>query len=172
MKIKIFPLFLIIIFLIIFLIFYKGLKNPNIYEPKVNLEKNIPIFTAKIFSTNNEINSEKIFVGDKFYLMNIWASWCVPCREEHVYLMNLSRHKNIEIIGLNYKDKYENAKNFLSKSNNPYNFIFLDKDGIIAIEWGAYGVPESFLIYKKEIIKKIIGPLDQNSLREIKKLIQ
>ncbi len=86
--------------------------------------------------------------------------------------MNLSRHKNIEIIGLNYKDKYENAKNFLSKSNNPYNFIFLDKDGIIAIEWGAYGVPESFLIYKKEIIKKIIGPLDQNSLREIKKLIQ
>ena len=172
MKIKIFPVFLIIIFLIIFLIFYKGLKNPNIYEPKVILEKNIPIFTAKIFSTNNEINSEKIFVGDKFYLMNIWASWCVPCREEHVYLMNLSRHKNIEIIGLNYKDKYENAKNFLSKSNNPYNFIFLDKDGTIAIEWGAYGVPESFLIYKKKIIKKVIGPLDQNSLREIKKLIQ
>ena len=172
MKIKIFPVFLIIIFLIIFLIFYKGLKNPNAYEPKTDLKKNIPIFTAKIFSTNNEINSEKIFVGDKFYLMNIWASWCVPCREEHEYLVNLSKNKNIEIIGLNYKDKYENAQNFLSKSNNPYNFIFLDKDGIIAIEWGAYGVPESFLIYKKEIIKKVIGPLDQNSLREIKKLIQ
>tara|TARA_B100000965_G_scaffold298376_1_gene256720 strand:+ start:98 stop:616 length:519 start_codon:yes stop_codon:yes gene_type:complete len=172
MKIKIFPIFFIIIFLIIFLIFYKGLKNPNIYEPKVNLEKNIPVFVAKIFSTNDKINSEKIFTDDKFYLMNIWASWCMPCREEHVYLMNLSTQKNIEIVGLNYKDKYENAKNFLNKSNNPYNFIFSDTNGTIAVEWGAYGVPESFLIYKNKIIKKIIGPIDQNSLLEIKKLIQ
>ena len=172
MKIKIFPIFFIIIFLIIFLILYKGLENPNVYEPKVDPEKNIPVFTAKIFSTNNKINSEKIFTGDKFYLMNIWASWCAPCRKEHAYLMNLSKQKNIEIIGLNYKDKYENAKNFLSKSNNPYSFIFLDKDGTIAIEWGAYGVPESFLIYKNKIIKKIIGPLDENLLLEIKKIIQ
>jgi len=172
MKIKIFPIFFIIIFLIIFLILYKGLENPNVYAPKVDPEKNIPVFTAKIFSTNNKINSEKIFTGDKFYLMNIWASWCAPCRKEHVYLMNLSKQKNIEIIGLNYKDKYENAKNFLSESNNPYSFIFLDKDGTIAIEWGAYGVPESFLIYKNKIIKKIIGPLDENLLLEIKKIIQ
>jgi len=172
MKIKFFPVFFIIIFLIIFLILYKGLKNPNIYAPKFVSEKNIPVFTGKIFSENNKINSEKIFSGDKFYLMNIWASWCAPCREEHPYLMNLSKQKNIEIIGLNYKDKYENAKNFLNKLNNPYNFIFLDKNGTIAIEWGAYGVPESFLIYKNKIIKKIIGPLDQNSLLEIKKLIQ
>ena len=172
MKIKIFPIFFIIIFLIIFLILYKGLENPNVYAPKVDPEKNIPVFTAKIFSTNNKINSEKIFNDDKFYLMNIWASWCAPCRKEHVYLMNLSKQKNIEIIGLNYKDKYENAKNFLSESNNPYSFIFLDKDGTIAIEWGAYGVPESFLIYKNKIIKKIIGPLDENLLLEIKKIIQ
>jgi cytochrome c biogenesis protein CcmG/thiol:disulfide interchange protein DsbE len=172
MKIKIFPIFFIIIFLIIFLILYKGLENPNVYAPKVDPEKNIPVFTAKIFSTNNKINSEKIFTGDKFYLMNIWASWCAPCRKEHAYLMNLSKQKNIEIIGLNYKDKYENAKNFLSESNNPYSFIFLDKDGTIAIEWGAYGVPESFLIYKNKIIKKIIGPLDENLLLEIKKIIQ
>jgi len=172
MKIKIFPIFFIIIFLIIFLILYKGLENPNVYAPKVDPEKNIPVFTAKIFSTNNKINSEKIFNDDKFYLMNIWASWCAPCRKEHAYLMNLSKQKNIEIIGLNYKDKYENAKNFLSESNNPYSFIFLDKDGTIAIEWGAYGVPESFLIYKNKIIKKIIGPLDENLLLEIKKIIQ
>ena len=172
MKIKIFSIFFVIFFSIIFLMFYKGLENSNIYEPKVNLEKNIPVFVAKIFSANEKINSEKIFNGDKFYLMNIWASWCVPCREEHVYLMNLSRQKNIKIIGLNYKDKYENAKNFLNESKNPYNFIFLDKDGTLAIEWGAYGVPESFLIYKNKIIKKIIGPIDQNSLLEIKKLIQ
>ena len=172
MKIKFFPVFFIIIFLIIFLILYKGLENPNVYAPKVDPEKNIPVFTAKIFSTNNKINSEKIFTGDKFYLMNIWASWCAPCRKEHAYLMNLSKQKNIEIIGLNYKDKYENAKNFLSKSNNPYSFIFLDKDGTIAIEWGAYGVPESFLIYNKKIIKKVVGPLNVNFVIEIKELIK
>ena len=172
MRIKFFPIISIIIFFIIFIIFYKGLQNSSIYTPTVNIQKKIPVFETKIFNTNDNINSDKIFDSKKFYIMNIWSSWCVPCREEHSFLMDLSSNNNIEIIGLNYKDKYENAKNFLSKSNNPYNFIFLDKDGIIAIEWGAYGVPESFLIYKKEIIKKIIGPLDQNSLREIKKLIQ
>ena len=56
--------------------------------------------------------------------MNIWASWCVPCREEHKYLMELSKEKNIQLIGLNYKDKYENAKNFLDELNNPYNYLF------------------------------------------------
>ena len=76
--------------------------------------------------------------------MNIWASWCVPCRDEHPFLMNLSDEKNIKIIGLNYKDNNENAKNFLSILNNPYDTILLDLDGTIAIEWGAYGVPESF----------------------------
>ena len=98
MKIKIFSIFFVIFFSIIFLMFYKGLENSNIYEPKVNLEKNIPVFVAKMFSTNKKINSEKIFAGDKFYLMNIWASWCAPCRKEHIYLINLSRQKNIEMF--------------------------------------------------------------------------
>ena len=172
MKIKIFPIFFIIIFLIIFLILYKGLENPNVYAPKVDPEKNIPVFTAKIFSTNNKINSEKIFTGDKFYLMNIWASWCAPCKNEHPFLMSLSNLKNIEIIGLNYKDDNDNAKKFLKELDNPYKIILSDEDGTIAIEWGAYGVPESFLIYKKKIIKKIIGPLNENSFLEIKKIIK
>ena len=172
MKIKIFPEFLIIIFLIIFLIFYKGLKNPNIYEPKVDLEKNIPIFTAKIFSTNNKVNSEKIFSGDKFYLMNIWASWCVPCREEHKYLMNLNKEKKIDIIGLNYKDDHQKAKEFLDVFKSPYKIILKDSDGTISIEWGAYGVPETFLIYDKKIVKKIIGPINENSILEIKEIIK
>ena len=104
--------------------------------------------------------------------MNIWASWCVPCKDEHPFLMNLSKKNYIEIVGLNYKDNNEKAKLFLKELDNPYNIIFSDKDGIIAIEWGAYGVPESFLIHDKKIIKKIIGPLDANSLKEIKKLIK
>ena len=86
--------------------------------------------------------------------------------------MNLGSQENIEIIGLNYKDKNQNAKKFLKEFNNPFKLIISDIDGTIAIEWGAIGVPESFLIYNKKIIKKIVGPLDENSLLEIKKIIQ
>ena len=172
MKIKILPIFLTIIFLIIFLIFYKGLQNPNIYTPKNVIQKDIPFFKVKIFDTNNQINSKEIFKSNKFYLMNIWASWCVPCREEHPFLINLSNQNNIEIIGLNYKDNNRNAKRFLNELGNPYNTILLDEDGTIAIEWGAYGVPETFLIYDNKIVEKITGPISESSFLKIKKLIE
>ena len=171
MRIKIFPLSLLIFFLIIFFIFYKSLQNSNIYVPKININKDIPNFDVKKVGENNIINSDEIFKNDKFYLMNIWSSWCMPCRDEHPFLMNLSKNKNIEIIGLNYKDKSENAKIFLEEMGNPYNIILLDDEGTISIEWGAYGVPETFLIYNKKVIKKIIGPIDEKILLEIKELI-
>tara|TARA_A100000164_G_C21899187_1_gene769599 strand:+ start:1049 stop:1567 length:519 start_codon:yes stop_codon:yes gene_type:complete len=172
MRIKILPLFLVISFLFIFFIFFKGLQNSNIYSPDINNEKDIPFFETKILNTNDKVNSKEIFISDKFYLLNVWASWCIPCKDEHPYLMDLSVQNNIEIIGLNYKDNDKNAKNFLKKMDNPYKVIFLDKDGTIAIEWGAYGVPESFLIYNKRVIKKIIGPLNKNSYSEIINLIK
>ena len=172
MKSKILPIFLTIIFLIIFFIFYKGLHNSNIYIPKTKIEKNIPSFRAKIFDSHDQINSDDIFENNKFYMMNIWASWCVPCREEHFFLMSLSSQKNLEIIGLNYKDNIENAKNFLKELDNPYTIILSDMDGTKAIEWGAYGVPETFLIYNKKIIKKIIGPINKTLFLEIKKIIK
>ncbi len=171
MRIKIFPLSLLIFFLIIFFIFFKSLQNSNIYVPKININKDIPNFDVKKVGENNIVNSDEIFKNDKFYLMNIWSSWCMPCRNEHPFLMNLSKNKNIEIIGLNYKDKSENAKIFLEEMGNPYNIILLDDEGMIAIEWGAYGVPETFLIYNKKVIKKIIGPIDEKILLEIKELI-
>lgn len=172
MKTKIIPTILIIFFVIIFFIFYKGLQTSNIYTPKNNIEKNIPYFKVKIFDTNDQISSKDIFKSNKFYLMNIWASWCLPCREEHAYLMKLSKKNNIEVIGLNYKDDNKKAKNFLFELDNPYKLIFSDKNGLIAIEWGAYGVPESFLIFENKIIKKFIGPITEDSFNEIKKLIQ
>ena len=97
MKIKIIPFFIIILFLVFFGVFFKGLKNSNIYVPSYNFEKEIPSFTVSLFDSNNEINSDKIFNENKYYLMNIWSSWCVPCREEHQYLMELSKVKNLEI---------------------------------------------------------------------------
>ena len=172
MKSKIFPIVLFIIFTIVFLVFYLGLKNSNIYTPEKNVEKNIPSFEVKKFASEDIINSNQIFNGDNYYLLNIWASWCVPCKTEHKYIMNLSKEKNIRIIGLNYKDSSKNAKNFLNELNNPYHLILSDQNGTIAIELGAYGVPESFLIYNDKILLKIIGPLNENLLFKIKKLIK
>ena len=172
MRNKIVVTSVIILFLVIFLIFYKGLQNSNIYTPNTNIKKDIPSFEIKIFDTNKIVNSESIFKNDKFYLINIWASWCVPCRDEHPFLMNLSKQKNVEMIGINYKDQTQNAKIFLKELGNPYKTIFLDKDGTIAIEWGAYGVPETFLIQNKKILKKIIGPINKETLLQIKKLIK
>jgi len=172
MRNKILPIILAAFFIIIFLVFYKGLQKPNIYTPKTNIEKDIPIFNARTLDINNQIDSKAIFKKNKFYLLNIWASWCNPCKDEHPFLMELKNKKNIEIIGLNYKDNKNSAKNFLKDYGNPYSTIFLDKDGVVSIEWGAYGVPETFLIYNKKIIKKIIGPIDRKSLIELKKLIK
>ena len=172
MKVKFFPIFLIIIFVIFFLIFYKGLQNSNIYTPNTLIKKNIPSFEAKTLRTNKKIDSKNLFKENEFYLINIWASWCIPCRDEHDFLIKLSNQKNVKIIGINYKDKNENAKNFLKELKSPYEVVLVDEDGTIAIEWGAYGVPESFLLYNKKIIKKIIGPLNKKSLFEIEKLIK
>ena len=172
MKSKTLPILIIIIFISIFFIFFKGLKNLNNYTPKSNSEKDIPSFKAKVFDTDNEMTSEEAFKNNEYYLMNIWASWCLPCRDEHTFLMKLSKQKSIEIVGLNYKDNDKKAKNFLEELDNPYKIILSDKDGTIAIEWGAYGVPETFIIYDKKIIKKIIGPINDELFLEIKRLIQ
>jgi len=172
MKIKILPISLVALFLIVFIIFFKGLKNSNIYVPNINLDKKIPFFSTELFDSNIKIHSNEIFVGDQFYLLNIWSSWCVPCRAEHVFLMDLGKEKNLKLVGLNYKDNVMNAKNFLRELNNPYEIILTDNNGLVAIEWGAYGVPETFLIHKKKIIKKIVGPLNSDSTFIIRGLIK
>ena len=86
--------------------------------------------------------------------------------------MNLNLVNKLNIIGMNYKDNLKNAESFLKELGNPYKKIFIDLDGTIAIEWGAYGVPESFLIINNEIIKKYIGPINQKLIDEIYLLIK
>ena len=171
MRIRIFYFLVFIFFIFVFVIFYRGLNNSNLYTPNTDI-KSIPEFTSETLIKKKSLNSKDIFNQKQFYLLNIWASWCAPCKTEHKYLMSLSKENNIKIIGLNYKDTSKNAKIFLNKLNNPYDLILSDQDGIVSIEWGAYGVPESFLIYKNNIIKKIIGPIDQKKLIEIKELIK
>ena len=173
MKTRIVPLIISVLFIIVFILFYQGLRNTSIYVPKANINKEIPNFTAKLFETSKEVSSLEIFKDNQFYLMNIWSSWCIPCRDEHIFLTDLSDEKNLNLVGLNYKDNIENAKSFLNDLGNPYDIIFLDPKGIIAIDWGAYGVPETYLINNKSklIIKKFIGPLDEKSFTQLSKII-
>ncbi len=171
MKKKIISFLIVSSLIFIFIIFYKGLNRSNFYKPKSEI-KNIPQFLAISFYSKKKIDSKNIFNTEKYYLLNIWASWCVPCRDEHPILFDLAKNEKLEIIGLNYKDKESNAQNFLDELGDPYEQILLDKDGTNAIEWGAIGVPETFLIYKNKVIKKFIGPLNQKSIKEIAQIIK
>jgi len=169
-----FIIFTIIMFVsFCFIVFYKSLNNSNTYIPKIRDKKNIPIFEAKDFNSNVYLNSEKIFEEDIFYIVNIWASWCVPCRTEHPLLMRLSKNKSIKLIGLNYKDNLNNAKDFINEFGNPYSQIIIDNDGTLSVEFGAYGVPETFVIDRnKKIIRKFVGPINQEIVDKIKQIIK
>ena len=172
MKNKLIPLSIFLVFIVIFIIFYKGLQNTNIYTPNTKSSFEIPSVSVKLFNSNEIVNTLEIFSSDKFYLLNIWSSWCVPCRQEHSILMELTKSDNLKLIGINYKDTIKNANNFLKELGNPYDNIIFDNKGTNAIEWGAYGVPESFLINNNKIIKKYIGPLNKGSIDEIKSFIK
>ena len=105
----------------------------------------------------------KQFAG-KVTLVNVFASWCVPCRDEHPVMMALARDKRFATTALNYKDKPENARRFLGDLGNPFQAIGVDERGRAAIDWGVYGVPETFLIGKDgRIAYKHIGPLTPDS---------
>ncbi len=110
-------------------------------------------------------------------LVNVWASWCAPCREEHPLLMALAQDARLQIIGMNHKDKAENAAQFLSSLGNPYDLIGADINGRASIEWGVYGVPETFLVGPDgTVVFKHTGPLSeeiitQELMPEIDKLV-
>ncbi len=100
-------------------------------------------------------------------LVNVWASWCGPCREEHPQLIELAKLDGIRLAGLNYKDQRENALRFLNALGNPYASVGVDRTGRTAVEWGVYGVPETFLVNGDGIIVyKFTGPISKAALRE------
>jgi len=104
------------------------------------------------------------FLG-KVTLVNVWASWCAPCRQEHPLLMALARDKRFAIAGINYKDRPENARGFLGDLGNPFSAIGTDANGRTAIDWGVYGVPESFIVGRDgKILFKQVGPMDERSI--------
>ena len=156
----------------VFFVFYKGLEKPNNYLPEKNLNKVDTSLVFKNLNDQKEILLGELINNDSFSIINIWASWCLPCRDEHVYLLKLRNTNKVNIIGINYKDKKSNAIEFLSDLGNPYSEVLTDKDGTKSIELGAMGVPETYLINNEVVIKKYIGPLDEMKFKEIIEIIK
>jgi cytochrome c biogenesis protein CcmG/thiol:disulfide interchange protein DsbE len=114
----------------------------------------------------------------KVSIVNVWASWCVPCHDEAPLLTELARDNRVQVIGINYKDAADNARRFLGRYGNPYASVGVDGNGRAAIEWGVYGVPETFIVGRDgRIAYKLVGPITPDSLggvlkTEIDKAVQ
>ena len=173
MKKQIFIVPFLFFILILLAFFYLLMTERNPSElPSNLLNKNVPKFEANSLIKNEKFISSEEF-GNEIVLVNFFATWCKPCLEEHSYIKRFSSEKKIRIIGINYKDNKKTTINWLNKLGNPYSDIPIDKDGRIAIEWGVYGIPETFLINSKGVIKyKHIGPVTEKIYKKINILIE
>jgi cytochrome c biogenesis protein CcmG, thiol:disulfide interchange protein DsbE len=170
-KIFLFPFLLFVLILIVFFYLLIIDRNPS-SVPSNLLNKNIPVFTSESLIKNKKFISEEIF-NDKITLVNFFASWCKPCRDEHKYIKLFSQNKKIQVVGINYKDDNQKVKEWLKKFGNPYTNVAVDKKGTLAIDWGVYGIPETFVVNSKGIIKlKHIGPINKKIYKKINLLIQ
>jgi cytochrome c biogenesis protein CcmG/thiol:disulfide interchange protein DsbE len=106
----------------------------------------------------------------KVSVVNVWASWCVPCHDEAPLLTRLGQDKRLQLIGINYKDDPENARRFLGRYGNPYGIVGVDGNGRAAIEWGVYGVPETFIVGREgTIVYKLVGPVTPDNIDTVLK---
>ena len=165
--------FIVILIVAIFIVLLLGLKEEKNYSPQPETKKlNNSILLKELYSGKN-IFLNDLLLENQLNLINIWASWCSPCKAEHPYLINLNERFGINLIGINYKDNLDNSKKFLSDLGNPYDEVLVDSDGTKSIELGAIGVPETYLINNEnKIIKKFVGPLDQDDYEDIISLIK
>ena len=158
-------------FLFIFTTLFFSLENEKIYNTENIIGKKINEVELNLFNNSGIFNTKEISKYN-YALLNFWASWCGPCRIEHKYILKLSKIKNLKIIGINFKDDKINAKKFLNELGNPFFVLTTDIEGKKSVNFGVYGIPETFLVNKDLIIlKKYIGPLDQKDVNEIKKII-
>lgn len=142
-------------------LFFKGLSGDPSTLPSVLINKPVPAFTLPAVDqlgvpglSDADLRSGTVTV------VNIWASWCVPCREEHAQLVQLSKRTDIRLVGINNKDEPENARRFLGALGQPFAAIGSDRDGRVSIDWGGYGVPETFIVDGQGMIRhKHVGPL-------------
>ena len=162
-----------IFFLLILLVFFYLLmidRNPS-ELPSALLNKNIPKFETESLLKEEKFVSSDVF-GKEITLVNFFATWCKPCRDEHDYVKRFSHQEGIKVIGINYKDNSQKAIGWLKELGNPYSNVAVDKNGRIAIEWGVYGIPETFIVNSKGIIKyRQAGPITKKIYKKINLII-
>ena len=172
MKKQILVLPLIIFILLLSAFFYLLAIDRNPSEiPSNLLNKNVPTFETNILFKNKKFISKNEF-GKEITLVNFFATWCKPCLNEHKYIKLFSDEKKLRVIGVNYKDKPNNTKKWLEKLGNPYSEVLLDKNGNIGIDWGVYGIPETFVINSEGVIKyRHVGAITKKDFNKINILI-
>ena len=169
-KILILPSILFLLILLTFFYLLSIERNPS-ELPSALLDKNIPKFETKSLLKNEKFISVKEF-GNEIILVNFFASWCKPCRDEHIYIERFANEKGIKIIGINYKDNSNKAIRWLKEVGNPYADIAVDNSGRIAIDWGVYGIPETFIVNSEGIIKyRHVGPITKKIYKKINLII-
>ncbi|WEZ82146.1 DsbE family thiol:disulfide interchange protein [Rhizobium sp. 32-5/1] len=127
----------------------------------------MPPLAGAMFGTTPMPALTDASIKGKLTLVNVWASWCIPCREENPIILELAKDKRLTVVGINYKDETANALRFLGELGNPFSAIGVDPRGKAAIDWGVYGIPESYLVDANGmIVYKRVGPFDQRSLQE------
>jgi len=169
-QLLILPSLFFLFFLIIF--FYLLIIDRNPSElPSTLLDKNVPKFETESLLKDEKFISSKEF-GNEILLVNFFATWCGPCRDEHSYIKRFSNEKEIKVIGINYKDNPKKAIQWLKELGNPYTDVAVDKSGRIAIDWGVYGIPETFIVNSKGIIKyRHVGPVTKKIYKKINLII-
>ena len=159
-----------IIFFFIISVLFVGLNRDINYNTNSLIGEKISDINLQYYD-DDKFYKLNDFKNNKYTLINFWASWCAPCRDEHPLLIKLSKEKNLKLLGVNFKDKKKQADTFLSDLGNPYDFLTKDEQGKSSVNFGIYGIPESILIDKNlTILKKFVGPLsleDFNSIVEI-----
>jgi cytochrome c biogenesis protein CcmG/thiol:disulfide interchange protein DsbE len=141
-----------------------GLKPREV--PSVLINKPLPAFQLATLGTPERLMGPQDLRG-QVWLMNVWASWCVACQDEHPVLVDFAARSKVPLIGLNYKDKPQDALRWLGKYGNPYRQSLSDSDGRLGIELGVYGVPETFVIDRQGVIRyKHIGAVTPEVLRQ------
>lgn len=157
------PLFAFTI-LVIFLAI--GLTKDPRKLPSPFIGKTAPTFTLPLLHDQEKIFAPEYMLG-KVWILNVWASWCVSCRAEHKVLNALVSNNKVNLLGLNYKDEVTDARRWLSSYGDPYQLSVSDVEGVVGIDWGVYGVPETFIMDKKGIVRlKHTGPVTYKDVSE------
>lgn len=156
----------LIVFVAMVVFFSYGLQRNPHHVPSPFINEPAPELGLPLLKAPNKTLYIEELRGEPA-LVNVWASWCIACRAEHDVLLRLARETDLTIVGLNYKDERAAALRWLANRGNPYTLIAVDANGQVGIEWGVYGVPESYLIDAQGIIRyKQIGPLTWNVVQE------